>query len=95
MYHKPQILIHETDHYLFPLETDCYAPSTPPLSCSGSAVSTPPSSAEILPTPIASNFMAHALDGIKTGFEEEVFSEMVAGDNWTSSVSPPMTPGKF
>lgn len=91
-FQKPQILLHEQDQYLPYLDTDCYAPSTPPLSCSGSAVSTPPSTAEILPTPINSNFMAHALEGVKTGCEEEVFSEILAGDNWTNTVSPPMTP---
>lgn len=92
MHQKPQILVHENEHFLYPLDTDCYAPSTPPLSCSGSAVSTPPSSAEILPTPINGHFMGHVLEGIKTGCEEEVFSEILAGDNWTNTVSPPMTP---
>jgi 5-methylcytosine-specific restriction endonuclease McrA len=93
MYQKPQVLVHDNEQYLFPLDTDCYAPSTPPLSCSGSAVSTPPSSADFLPTPLNSNFMAHALEGVvKAGCEEEVFSEILAGDSWTSTVSPPMTP---
>lgn len=95
IYQKPQILVQEHDQYLFPLDTDCYAPSTPPLSCSGSAVSTPPSSADILPTPLNGHFMAHALEGVKSGCEEEVFSEILAGDNWTNTVSPPMTPGKL
>jgi hypothetical protein len=96
MYQKPQVLVHDNEQYLFPLDTDCYAPSTPPLSCSGSAVSTPPSSADFLPTPLNSNFMAHALEGVvKAGCEEEVFSEILAGDSWTSTVSPPMTPGKL
>jgi hypothetical protein len=40
--------------------------------------------------------MAYALEGVvKAGCEEEVFSEILAGDSWTSTVSPPMTPGKL
>lgn len=95
MYQKPQILVHENEQYLFPLDTDCYAPSTPPLSSSGSAVSTPPSTAEILPTPMNAHFMGHTLESMKAGCEEEVFSEMLAGDNWGNAISPPMTPGKL
>jgi hypothetical protein len=93
MYQKPQILIQENEPYLFPLDTDCYAPSTPPLSSSGSAVSTPPSSAEILPTPVNGHFVPQGIEGVKTGCEEEVFSEILACDNWTNAVSPPVTPG--
>jgi hypothetical protein len=93
MYQKPQILVHEQEQYLFPLDTDCYAPSTPSLSSSGSAVSSPPSSAEILPTPLNGHFMVHCLEGVKTGCEEEVFSDILANDNWANAVSPPMTPG--
>ncbi|KIW03293.1 hypothetical protein, variant [Verruconis gallopava] len=91
MYQKPQMLVHENEQYLLPLDTDCYPPSTPPLSSSGSAVSTPPSSAEVLPTPINGNFAGHAIEGVKAGCEEEVFSEILAGDNW-GTASPPLTP---
>jgi hypothetical protein len=93
MYQKPQIVLHQQESpYLFPLDTDCYAPSTPPLSTSGSAVSSPPSTAEILPTPVYSNFHGHGhcMD-VKPGCEQE-FSEMLAHDNWNAA-SPPMTPG--
>lgn len=93
MYQKPQLLVHENEPYLFHLDTDCYAPSTPPLSASGSAVSTPPSSAEILPTPINGHFARQSFGSMKSCCEEEVFSEILAGDNWNHGVSPPMTPG--
>ena len=96
LYQKPTILVHPHDEpYLFPLDTECYAPSTPPLSSSGSVVSTPPSSAEILPTPVNGNFMARGIEGMKAGCEDEVFSEILAGENWTNAVSPPMTPGTY
>jgi hypothetical protein len=91
MYQKPQIVLHQQESpYLFPLDTDCYAPSTPPLSTSGSAVSSPPSTAEILPTPMYSTFHGHHMD-VKPGCEQE-FSELLAHDNWDAA-SPPMTPG--
>ncbi|KAF2405344.1 hypothetical protein EJ06DRAFT_552748 [Trichodelitschia bisporula] len=93
VHHKPSILVQQDSPYLFPLDTDCYPPSTPPLSSSGSsAISSPPSSAEVLPTPLSSHFAHHALDGIKPGCEEEVFSEILASDEWARCASPPMTP---
>lgn len=92
MYQKPQIMLHQQDSpYLFPLDTDCYAPSTPPLSTSGSAVSSPPSSAEILPTPVYNNFQGHCMD-VKPDCDDE-FAEMLANENWNNAASPPMTPG--
>jgi hypothetical protein len=39
--------------------------------------------------------MHHSLQGVKTGCEDEVFSEILSGDNWSNAISPPMTPGKF
>jgi hypothetical protein len=97
--YKPTICVQQQQQqespYLFPLDTDCYAPSTPPLSTSGSAVSSPPSTAEILPTPVNNVFYAQGLEGVKTGCEDEVFSEILAGDNWTNTASPPMTPGTY
>jgi len=92
---KPTILVQQESPYLFPLDTDCYAPSTPPLSSSGSAISSPPSSAEILPTPVNGGFQPQNIEGIKAGCEDEVFSEILAGDDWTHTASPPMTPGMF
>jgi C2H2 transcription facotor len=94
---KPAILIQaESSPYLHPLDTDCadirLAPATPPLSCSGSAISSPPSTSDILPTPV------HGLpmmgDAVKEGHEEEVFNEILGNGDWPSA-SPPMTPGKL
>jgi C2H2 transcription facotor len=93
VYQKPTILVQQDSPYLIPLDTDCYAPSTPPLSSSGSAISSPPCSAELLPTPVNGGFAAHVFDGIKVGCEEEVFSEILAGEDWSRTASPPMTPG--
>lgn len=91
---KPQILIQEDSPYLYPLDTECHTPSTPPLSSSGSAISSPPSSAEILPTPVNGGFIQpQNMEGVKAGCEEGVFSEILAGDDWTRAASPPMTPG--
>jgi hypothetical protein len=92
---KPTILVQHDSPYLFPLDTDCYAPSTPPLSSSGSAISSPPSSAEILPTPVNGGFHSQNIEGVKAGCEEEVFSEILASEEWTNSASPPMTPGTY
>jgi hypothetical protein len=89
---KPTILVQEDSPYLYPLDTDCHAPSTPPLSSSGSAISSPPSTAEILPTPVNGGFPLN-MEGVKAGCEEGVFSEILAGDVWTRAASPPLTPG--
>jgi hypothetical protein len=96
MYQKPTILVQQESPYLFSLDTDCYAPSTPPLSTSGSAVSSPPSSAEILPTPVTNTFYGQpGLEMMKGDRGEEVYSEILAGENWNHTASPPMTPGMF
>ncbi|KAF2433409.1 hypothetical protein EJ08DRAFT_647436 [Tothia fuscella] len=93
MCQKPTILVQQDSPYLFPLDTDCYAPSTPPLSTSGSAVSSPPSTAEILPTPVSNRFYGQAgLEMMKAEHGEEVYPEILAGENWHHAVSPPMTP---
>jgi hypothetical protein len=79
------------------LDTDCYMPSTPPLSTSSSTVSSPPSSCDyVLPTPVHADFNEHfiALEGVKAGCEGGVINENLAGgDFWLAS--PPMTPGEF
>lgn len=90
MYQKPQIVLQQESPYLFPLDTDCYAPSTPPLSTSGSAVSSPPSTTEPHPTPVYSTFHGQCMDA-KPGCQQE-FSEILAHDSWDAA-SPPMTPG--
>lgn len=93
---KPNGMISHESPYLFPLDTDCYTPSTPPLSSSGSAISSPPSTCDILPTPV-SGFppsRTEGLEGVKQGCEEEVYSEILAGSDLSGPNSPAMTPGK-
>lgn len=84
MYQKPTILIQDhaqaNDMY--------YYPSTPPLSASGSTISSP-SSCDVLPTPLNTAFFG--VEGVKEGCEGEVQSEILAGD-WARCGSPPMTP---
>lgn len=92
MYQKPTILIQEQNSpYLHPIDTDfSYAPATPPLSSSGSNISSPPSTCDVLPTPV--NGLFEGIEGVKQGCEGEVFSEILAaGAEWRSA-SPPMTP---
>jgi DNA-directed RNA polymerase subunit RPC12/RpoP len=94
MYQKPTILIQPQDSpYLRPIDTDfSYAPATPPLSSTGSNVSSPPSVCDILPTPVNGFFPGEGIEGVKQGCEEEVFSELLsAGIEWRSA-TPPMTP---
>jgi hypothetical protein len=82
---EPQI--NEADMY--------YYPSTPPLSSSGSALSSP-SSCESLHTPMTSVFLGlEGFEGVKEGCESDVQSENLAGGDWARCGSPPMTPGTF
>ncbi|CAK3850554.1 Zinc finger [Lecanosticta acicola] len=84
------------------LNTECntHFPATPTLSASGSfsSVSTPPSTCDLLPTPADGQTVFFAKPAIfvqpavKQGCEEEVFSEVLAGGDWTRPGSPPMTP---
>ena len=101
IYHKPLFLFQEEGHSLS-LDTDCgindgyVYPSTPPLSISGSAISSPPMSCGILPTPVSSTFFStENIEGVKEGCEGEVKSEILAGGDWTRCGSPPLTPGMF
>jgi len=98
MYQKPTILIQEHAPRLI-VESDVhegdvyYYPSTPPLSASGSASSSP-SSCDILPTPVNTMFVGlEGFEGVKEGCEGEVQSENLAGGDWARCGSPPMTPG--
>lgn len=96
-YQKPAILIQQQDSpFLHPIDTDfTFSPATPPLSSCGSSISSPPSSCDVLPTPVLPFFAAEGIEGVKQGCEEEVFSEILApGAQWPGSASPPMTPGK-
>ncbi|RYN61598.1 hypothetical protein AA0118_g5672 [Alternaria tenuissima] len=94
MYQKPTILIQPQDSpYLHPIDTDySFSPATPPLSSCGSNTSSPPSSCDVLPTPMHDMFSGEGIEGVKQGCEGEVFSELLsAGLEWRSA-SPPMTP---
>lgn len=94
LHQKPTLLIQQDAAYLTPLESEFdfrFPPATPPLSSSCSAISSPPSSIyDALPTPVNGSF--EGMEGVKQGCEEEVFSEILAGEEWTRSQSPPMTP---
>jgi C2H2 transcription facotor len=98
LYQKPAMIY--TDGRGLALDTDCldhdgYAyPATPPLSISGSNISSPPMSSGILPTPTNPVFFAENLEGVKEGCEGDVKSEILAGEDWTRAGSPPLTPGK-
>ena len=97
---KPAFLV-QPDSQRLSLNTECGTPdvyvypSTPPLSVSGSAISSPPSTCGVLPTPVGGPFFAlDNLEGVKEGCEGEVQSEILAGGDWTRCCSPPLTPGK-
>lgn len=97
MYQKPTILIQQQDSpYLHPLDTDLsdlrFAPATPPLSSSGSSVSSPPSVYDGMSTPLDAFFPGEGIEGVKQGCEGEVFSEILAAGADFRSTSPPMTP---
>jgi len=86
---KPAFFMHPEMQALMPLDTDCrsYFPATPTLSASGSfsSVSSPPSTCDILPTPVSGVFFSKSLvsdlAAVKQGCEDEVFSEVLAGDS--------------
>ena len=99
MYQKAAIL-HQHDGQQLTLDTECGTPdvyvypSTPPLSVSGSATSSPPSTCGLLPTPVTGPFFAlENIEGVKEGCEGDVQSEILAGGEWTRCCSPPLTPG--
>lgn len=100
---KPTIIVQPGTSALMPLDTrfvsaDFYGfPSTPPLSASGSSISSPPSSTSgAQHTPISETFLAlDKVEGVKEGCEGEVHSELLANADWSRSESPPMTPGEL
>ena len=100
MYHKPAMIF--TQGRPLAVDTQClvesdgYAyPATPPLSVSGSTVSSPPMSSGVLPTPTNTVFFGSNIEGVKEGCEGEVKSEILAGEDWARAGSPPLTPGEF
>lgn len=93
MYQKPAIFVQpHGSPFLQTLDTDFYAPATPPLSSCGSNISSPPSTYDLLPTPVNAFFPGEGIEGIKQGCEGEVFTELLStGIEWRSA-TPPMTP---
>ena len=101
MYQK-SLFLFQGDGHTLSLDTECGVndgynyPATPPLSISGSAISSPPMSCGLLPTPMTSTFFnIENIEGVKEGCEGEVTSEILAGGNWSRGGSPLLTPGKF
>jgi len=90
MHQKPVIVL-ETEQFC---DADgVYNPSTPPLSSSGSVISSP-GSCEILATPL--NPMFSGLDGFEGAKQEvDLQTERFPSYDWTSCASPPMTPGEL
>lgn len=98
MHQRPSFLGHEEGQHLS-VDTECGTPdvyvypSTPPLSVSGSSISSPPSTCSVLPTPVSGQlFTLENIEGVKEGCEGDVKSEILAGGDWTRSCSPPLTP---
>jgi len=98
--HKPTILVQQDMPCLMPLNTEfnAYYPATPTLSASGSfcSASSPPSSADMMPTPINGMFFPRphmmAYPAVKQGCEDEIYSGVLANNDWPRPHSPPMTP---
>ena len=97
---KPSILLQQESHFLT-VDTSCMGtdahsfPATPPLSTSGSTISSPPSSCGVLHTPVNGGyFRLESIEGVKEGCEGDVVSELLANCDWARSNSPPLTPGK-
>jgi hypothetical protein len=102
-YQKPTLVYgHDGQPLSLSLDTECSAaegygyPATPPLSMSGSAISSPPASCGALPTPTGPVFFGgHKIEGVKKGCEGDVKSEILAGGDWARVGSPPLTPVFF
>ncbi|KAI9931117.1 hypothetical protein MW887_010774 [Aspergillus wentii] len=96
---KPTIIVQQGSPALMPLDTrfvsaDFYGfPSTPPLSSTGSTISSPPSSSGALRTPVNDCFFPfEKVEGVKEGCENDVHAEILANADWARADSPPMTP---
>lgn len=100
---KPAIVVQDShshphmslDTHFIP--TDFYGfSSPPPLSTPGSTISSPPSTSDVLHTPVSEGFFNfEKVEGVKEGCESEVHSEILANADWSRSNTPPMTPGKL
>ncbi|KAJ5480691.1 C2H2 finger domain transcription factor sebA [Penicillium diatomitis] len=96
---KPAIFVQQGSPALMPIDTrfingEMYTfPSTPPLSTSGSSVSSPPSANGSLNTPVHESFFCFdKVEGVKEGCETDVHTELLASSDWSRCDSPPMTP---
>lgn len=96
VYQKATVLMGEdrrmsvdTECSLSDSERGMMYPATPPLSISGSSIASPPLTSGMLPSPV---YFTENLEGVKEGCERDVKSEILAGENWTRSGTPPMTP---
>jgi C2H2 transcription facotor len=87
--HKPTIVL-ETE---LREHSGLYYPSTPPLSTSGSTISSP-GSCDLLQTPMNPMFSGLEAFGGKETVNAEVKPESFANLDWSSCASPPMTPGE-
>jgi len=89
--HKPAMMALQTD---LCEANGSYYPSTPPLSSSGSVISSP-GSCDMLQTPM--NPMFSGLDGVerKPVIELDGQLENFPHLDWSNCASPPMTPGKL
>jgi len=94
VYQKPNVLVQSQRSDT--IDSDLYYfPSTPPLSTSGSSISSP-SSCEMMQTPVTDGlFGLESFEGVKEGCQGEVQSENLAGCDWARCGSPPMTPGMY
>lgn len=97
--HKPTFLVQQEMQCMMPIDTDCqdyhqYMPATPTLSAAGSFSSADsPQTAGPMPTPVEVAYLGSSFEGIKQGCEEEVFSEILTGGDWSRTKTPPMSPG--
>lgn len=98
---KPSTTFRQDTSSLRPLDTNVYgiapsyAPSTPPLSTSGSTISSPPSSTVPMATPVNGPYFGfQPYEMVKEGGEDNFYAESLAHADWSRSCSPPMTPGK-
>ena len=99
--HQKALIFAQSDVHALSLDTEytnnemITYPATPPLSVSGSSISSSPRTCDELVTPHdVSFFGSERFEGVKEGCEGEVQSEILAGRNWTRCGSPPMTPGE-
>lgn len=99
---KPSILLQQQESSAFlSLDTSCLAsdlhgfPTTPPLSTDGSTISSPPSSCDMIRTPVNGGLLrCESIEGVKEGCEGDVEAEILANCDLARSNSPPLTPGK-